>query len=423
MSKSAIFYILGLLVVLVLVLVGLLTANAVVNARGTAAEKPRFDLPSDIPWNRIPWKEFPEDFPYDQVPWEDLPEDTPWEQVPWEKVPWDVLPDELASKLPLESIPWDVLPDDMPWDSLPEDLPWDKIPWESVPWSELPTDFPWESVPWEELPDDFNWQAVTCEHLFTEILPYIPATCVNSGWEIYVCEKCGYSEPRETEPTGVHVYEGEWLPVNPATCVEEGLEHRVCVQCNVAEETQTISPTGVHNFDVGGKCDMCGLQQLTLRSGSATKQYDGIPLSAENYQKVFGTLQSGHSIVAVYTQLNVVSVAANVFSVTVVDDEGNDVSDKYQITYEYGALTLTKKELIVTTCNATAQFDGNALVCHDYNQTGLAEGDVLKVTFVSALTERGTCANVATVRIENSKGEDVTANYAITLVFGTLTLT
>lgn len=462
-KQTKVLYILGVLTVLILALVAVLAASLVSDAFSNMPEKPRFDLPDDIPWEKIPWKEFPEGFPYDEVPWEDMPDNTPWEDVPWMEVPWVELPDDLAAELPLDKIPWDTLPEDMPWEELPRDLPWEEIPWEDVPWEELPDDFPWEEVPWEDLPQDFNWQALTCEHEFGEPQTYIPATCITPGVDLYTCVKCDFAELRSSEPTNVHVYEGEWLERTAPTCTEEGLAYRVCVQCLIAEETSPIDPTGIHTYDeewievepatcvteglehkfcnqcggeeitqrinptgvhkfdeATGKCINCDARQLTVGSASSTKIYDGLPLAAENCDILFGELAEGHDIVAVYTASRTdVGITDNLFTVEIVDEEGNNVTDGYEITLIYGTLTVTQRQLTVTTKSLSAIFD-KTLECHEYEQTGLADGDEIDIIFTAKLTERGTCANEATVRIMRD-GRDVTANYAVTLVFGTLT--
>lgn len=423
-KKTSIFYILGLLTVAVLLLVGLLAVDLVRDAKGKIVEKPRFDLPNDVPWDKIPWKEFPENFPYDEVPWEELPSDTPWEDVDWENVPWDKLPDGLAAKLPLDKIPWDSLPEDMPWDSLPDDIPWENVPWEDVPWTELPQDFPWEEVPWDDIPEDFNWKALTCEHEFDDVRTLIPATCVTGGVDIYTCGKCGYAEPRQTEPTGEHVFEGEWLVETAATCVDGGMEYRVCVQCHTERETQPTEPTGIHTYDGEGKCLYCQHRRITVSSDSATKQYDGTPLSATDCNVTFGELHDGDELVVEsYTSLNAVSVAPNVVTVRVQDENGNDVTDNYDIDYAYGSLTLSEKQLTITTSSAEQTYNGKPLTCREFMAEGLAQGDSVQVITATSLTECGSCSNVLTIRIVNEKGEDVTANYSIMFVYGTLTVT
>lgn len=464
MIKRFALYLLGFTTVTVLLLVAVLTAGLVSDAKNIYVEKPRFDLPNDIPWNKIPWKDMSENFPWEDVPFDRLPDNTPWEDIPWEDVPWKDIPDDLVGELPLDKIPWDSLPEDMPWDELPRDLPWDSIPWQEVPWNELPADFPYKDIPWDNLPSDFNWQAVTCDHTFEWRETYLAATCVTPGWDMYACTKCGTSELWQTDPTGIHVYEDEWLTRIPATCVEEGLEYHVCVQCHVAEETQPTQPTGIHTydeewievypatcveeglehklcnqcggeeitqstdptgkhiFDATGKCANCDMQRLTLKSDSDSKPYDGTPLAKHSFETLFGSPKQGHEIVATYTgNLSNVGVTDNLFTVRIIDEHGTDVTDGYEITYQYGTLTLTQRQLTVKTKSAVRPYDGNPLICHDYEQSGLADGDEIQITFTAKLTERGTCANIATVRI--MRGDiDVTANYAITLIFGTLTV-
>ncbi|MCH5159571.1 MAG: hypothetical protein J1F66_01815 [Clostridiales bacterium] len=375
MRKSKFVYILGALVVFVLLLMCALTYS-LVQAKGESPEKPRFDLPNDVPWDKIPWQDFPDDFPYDEVP----------------------------------------------WDQLPDDMPWEKVPWEDVPWEELPDNYPWEDIPWDDLPDDFDWGSVTCTHRFGDWETYIAATCMSPGVALRRCDKCKFVVMSTIPATGEHVYEDEWQRTADPTCGRSGWEYRTCVQCHLVRETRELKPTGEHVFDQSGRCSACDMQQLTVRSASASKEYDGAPLYDMGYDVLYGSLPEGHKIqVYSFATLETVGSIANTFMVKILDSDGNDITHGYQITLEYGTLTMTQRQLTITTGSLTAVYNGSALVCHEYTQIGLLQGDEIKIEFTAQLTERGTCANVATVRIMRN-GVDVTANYSIAFVFGTLTL-
>ncbi len=128
------------------------------------------NLPEEFPWNDLDWSTLPEDFPWEDVPWGDAPADFPWEDLPWESAPWGSLPEEFPwDKVPWEDLPADTFPADafpwehIPWEELPEDFDWSKVPWENAPWGDLPADFPWDKVPWGDLPADFPWTQVPWE--------------------------------------------------------------------------------------------------------------------------------------------------------------------------------------------------------------------------------------------------------------------
>ena len=109
---------------------------------------------------------------------------------------------------------------------------------------------------------------------------------------------------------------------------------------------------------------------------------------------------------------------------------GEDVTDHYKISYEYGRLSVLKKDIHLTAADATEKFTGepltsNALV-EDYAGY-LAPGDWIDM---SALKIEGSQTNIGyssnvikTVVIRNQNNKDVTKNYNITIHDGLLTVT
>lgn len=95
-----------------------------------------------------------------------------------------------------------------------------------------------------------------CEHEYkiTNIAP----TCVDSGYKLYVCTKCGYSykDFSDAHPALGHNF-GEWEQIDEATCTTEGHMKRVCSRCG-ASELKTIPVKGHIDENFDGKCDRCG---------------------------------------------------------------------------------------------------------------------------------------------------------------------
>lgn len=97
-------------------------------------------------------------------------------------------------------------------------------------------------------------------------------------------------------------------------------------------------------------------------------------------------------------------------------------------------LTLNKAELILTAGSATKYYDGNALTCNTYTITGggLEEGHVISKCEISgSITDVGYELNQITnvvivdTNTKNTQGlpKDITSNYHITVISGTLTIT
>lgn len=88
-----------------------------------------------------------------------------------------------------------------------------------------------------------------------------------------------------------------------------------------------------------------------------------------------------------------------------------------------GVLTITPKELIITAGSKT-EYGPTPVTCDEWTVSGLAAGDkVESVTITGIQSVPGSSPNVPSdAVIKNAKGEDVTKNYAIKYVNGTLTM-
>ena len=86
---------------------------------------------------------------------------------------------------------------------------------------------------------------------------------------------------------------------------------------------------------------------------------------------------------------------------------------------------ITAKALTVTADSATKIYDGTALTKNTYTNTALVAGDSIEsVTVTGSQTAVGTSDNVPSgAVIKNASSEDVTSNYAITYIKGTLEVT
>ena len=99
--------------------------------------------------------------------------------------------------------------------------------------------------------------------------------------------------------------------------------------------------------------------------------------------------------------------------------------DQYaNIVAENGTLTITQKPVTITADSDSKEYDGTALTRDSYTSTELATGDAYEsVTVTGSITEVGTADNVPSAAKIVDGEEDVTANYDITYVNGTLEIT
>ena len=168
---------------------------------------------------------------------------------------------------------------------------------------------------------------------------------------------------------------------------------------------------------------------LTITADSNTKTYDGTALTDNGWSDTAPVgLKGADAVISVVVagSQTIVGTSANVASGALVkDNNGNDVTGNYNITYVPGTLEVTKRAVTVTAGSDTKTYDGTALTKDSAVADGLAAGDELdSFTVTGSQTVVGSSANVPSeAKIVNAKGEDVTASYDITYANGTLEVT
>ena len=167
---------------------------------------------------------------------------------------------------------------------------------------------------------------------------------------------------------------------------------------------------------------------LTIKADSDSKVYDGTAHTKNSYSVTSGVLADGDTIesVTVTGSQKYAGSSDNVPSAAVIrNSSGVDVTSNYNITYTNGTIEVTKKPLTITADSDTKVYDATALTNNGYTSTGLAEGDTLEsVTVTGTQTAVGESANVPSAAVIKNEGdEDVTKNYDITYVNGTLKVT
>lgn len=219
--------------------------------------------------------------------------------------------------------------------------------------------------------------------------------------------------------------------------LREGDRPDVTVEGSITEPGTTVNRIFAKIYDKNG-ADVTDIYDLTLQNGtltveprpltvktaSATKQYDRYPLSSMEYSITGGSLLPGHRMmVDGATSITDVGTVSNVLSFSVQNNMGVDVSSCYQIIQTDGVLKITPIELSFTTGSAEKVYDGTPLVCKQYSQTGgnLLKGDTMEPVF-RELTNAGTVENSMICKILDPNGRDVSGNYQITATYGKLTV-
>lgn len=172
------------------------------------------------------------------------------------------------------------------------------------------------------------------------------------------------------------------------------------------------------------------ISQLVFETGSATKTHDGTPIVATDCNLTFGTLVNGHRIAYALAKgsQTKVGTSGNTLVVSIVDADGNDVSEYYYIVGKYGTLTVVKRTIKVVSGSQTWTYNGYANTClgWDYDESTeykLVENHSALIAEYTEITDVGSCENKLTLLVYSAYDVDVTKDYDIVFVrYGTLTV-
>ena len=208
-------------------------------------------------------------------------------------------------------------------------------------------------------------------------------------------------------------------------------------QINVGESVNEITDWTIYdanhnnvtaNYDVSTETGILKVtpKSLTITTDSASKVYDGTPLSCMTYMDAIGLID-GHTItVNSAAQLILVDTVPNEFTSVKItrDSDGVDVSGNYAIDYVGGELTVEKCPLMVKTEDGTFEYDGNAHSMTEGLTVSLPAGHRWEIASYTDIEKVGTLSNEITITVFNEQGEDVTFCFAEPATeFGTLTMT
>jgi uncharacterized repeat protein (TIGR02543 family) len=193
---------------------------------------------------------------------------------------------------------------------------------------------------------------------------------------------------------------------------------------DVTYETEDTIYTGGASFTIARKTLTVG---VTDRIGT----YDGTKQYGES-EPVFSGLLNGHTASISYTPAEgtVVRTYANGTygdDLRVVDGGAIDVTSNYELTEKTaGKLTIARRAVTFMGKSETKRYTGSEITISGLVVSNLVAGHTHNVTFSAKGTEvggpyAGTITTAGAVRI-SAGGADVTANYAVTVVNGALTI-
>jgi transglutaminase-like putative cysteine protease len=165
--------------------------------------------------------------------------------------------------------------------------------------------------------------------------------------------------------------------------------------------------------------------QLIIKSNDASKVYDGLVLSDNEWELLSGTLLENHTLfVDVDNELIYAGTIDNAINAYVINELGNDVSDAYDLEYITGSLTVHPRDVTFSTDTFEKGYDGLVLLggLATMQSGSLVGSDSVEFGQESSLTLPGSIRNELDIKIVNEDGSDITSSYNITSNFGTLTV-
>ena len=235
---------------------------------------------------------------------------------------------------------------------------------------------------------------------------------------------------------GFSCTEGVLVPGDVLTAVVEGSATNVGDEGkNVVKSYKVMrggaDVTGNYTFtdSVDGKLTILP-RTVTLTSETASKEYDGAPLTRPDVSVTGDGFVSGE-VTGITATGSVTYVSDGTVENTITYTTGAAFREEnYEITKIPGKLSITQSSnaIVITTASRSREYNGKKLLDSQTTHTGtLAAGDRLVVEFPAdaGLTDVGTKRNeYKSYRVERSDGADVTANYTFgEPVIGTLTVT
>ncbi len=245
-----------------------------------------------------------------------------------------------------------------------------------------------------------------------------------------------------TAASGEKVYDGTALTSNKVTA--SGLPEGFTVEAsasgsatNVGDEGKNIVDDGYVIRDADGNDKTANFTNVTkadgkltidpatvtVRTGSASKAYDGTPLTKDE-ASITGLVNGETATVTATGTITEVGSVNNTYSI----DWGTTNKDNYEITEDLGTLRIMKSTVVVTLTAASGSktYDGTALTNSAVTASSLPAGFTLEATASGSATNVGDEGkNVVDdgYVIKNPAGEDKTANFTnITKVNGKLTI-
>lgn len=166
---------------------------------------------------------------------------------------------------------------------------------------------------------------------------------------------------------------------------------------------------------------------LVIETESLKVEYNAQEHKLEEYNLKSGKLQDGHQIIVNFTGSQTdAGESDNTAEVKIVDQNGRDVSHKYNIETVFGTLLVERRPIVINTNNLMKIYDGEAFEHEEreleISHGSLVPGHTISHKIIGNPSDIGEMANTIDVIIYDENGNDVTLNYEIMYDYGILTI-
>lgn len=156
---------------------------------------------------------------------------------------------------------------------------------------------------------------------------------------------------------------------------------------------------------------------IVISAGNASKTYDGTPLKAAAEV----TAPEGYTVEAVTDGAitNVGTAVNKVVSWTIINEDGEDVTDQFKPVTNEGKLVVTKRNVTLESGSAYKRYDRKPLTSSEMSVSGdgFAPGEGAEYNFTGTQTEKGESENTFTYKLH---GNTLEGNYNIEVKYGKL---
>lgn len=163
---------------------------------------------------------------------------------------------------------------------------------------------------------------------------------------------------------------------------------------------------------------------ITITTATESWTYDGKVHSETNPESVENLVDGQILVANKFTTVKNVNdgEVENVVEYSILDNNHNDITDNYDITVNYGTISIDAREVIVETASANWKYDGKEHYNIANKGYAILSGHEIVVKTYAKITQRGKVKNEQTVIIKDADGEDCTSNYSISYKYGILTV-